>query len=320
MPRSLAPGLRTTALLLARALGGPVTVVAFDGDGRQVVPERVESGAEGVQLSQAERAELAAGRRTALALGSERHGVLAVQDEDELLWVVLRPPDAALTLPRFAQHLAHAVRNSLSSIKLAVQTVGRSERLGPREQKRVQIAEREIARMERVVSTASEMARMPARAHEPLALHALLEAAVAATRPELEAREVVLEQQLEPGSDELVGDPRRVQLALENLLVLGARAMAAGDRLEVTLRRRQGGWELAVRDHGPPVPASERATLFEPLASGTRAAGLDLALVAQVARELGGEVLAEEASPGLRIVLRLPHREEVARGHAAAGR
>jgi signal transduction histidine kinase len=320
MVPSPAPDEKTTAALLARALGGPVRLVAFDGQGLLARPHPGLPG--DLVLSPAQRAELAEGRRTELPAGTARYSALAAQGEDGLLWVALRPlPDAGLTLPRFAQHLAHAARNSLSSIKLAVQAIVRSDKLGPRELKRIQIAEREITRMERMLSTASEMARMPARTREVIDLAVLLEAALLATREEIEARGVLVHKEIAATVKPIVGDPRRLQLALENLLVLGARAMPeGGGELHLALQRVDAGQTLSVRDHGADVPAAERETLFEPLASGSRAAGLDLALVAEVARELGGEALAEDAGPGLRVILRLPDREEGVDGHVAAGR
>ena len=72
-----------------------------------------------------------------------------------------------------------------------------------------------------------------------------------------------------------------------------------GSVVEVGLR----GGELTVRDHGPGIPAAERAHVFDRFYRGaTRAggpgSGLGLAIVRQVAETHGGSIAVEEAPGG----------------------
>jgi hypothetical protein len=85
--------------------------------------------------------------------------------------------------------------------------------------------------------------------------------------------------------------------------------------LEVSLTRDGPGWAaLAVRDHGPGIPAAaDRARLVLPFQRGEQGRrtpgtglGLGLAIVARMADRRGGRLLLEDAMPGLRAVLRLP--------------
>lgn len=299
------PGPRAIAHLVARALGGRVALVAFGEDGKAArsfdAPEGAPYLAADFALTRPARFDLVEGRRTELDVAGQRFLALGAEDADGTLWVALRPADEHVTLPRYAQYLVHAVRNSLSSIKLAAQTLARAETLGPRGRRRAAIAVREIGRLERLMSTASEYARAPTRAGEPLDLPALLQGAVEGTRGELEARNVRLALEIQPDLPRPTGDLLRVQLAFENLLTFGARAMPDGGELAVRLGQDEGRAVLEVRDHGGELTASDCAALFLPFASGSRASGLDLALVAQVARDLGGEVQAENANPGARL-------------------
>ena len=70
---------------------------------------------------------------------------------------------------------------------------------------------------------------------------------------------------------------------------------------------------IAVGDHGPGIPASDRERVLKRFvrleASRTRpGTGLGLSLVAAVARLHGGNIRLEDNVPGLRIVLVLPSR------------
>jgi signal transduction histidine kinase len=90
------------------------------------------------------------------------------------------------------------------------------------------------------------------------------------------------------------GDPRLLRRLLRNLLENARRHGGGPVECEV---RGDGPGEavIEVRDRGPGVPAEERERIFEPFhrlpGSGEAGAGLGLALVRQIARRHGGEVL-----------------------------
>ncbi len=85
------------------------------------------------------------------------------------------------------------------------------------------------------------------------------------------------------------GDPRLLRRMIRNLLENAKRHGAPP--IEVRLSRTGGSAELAVCDHGPGVPESERERVFEPFhrAGAGQGAGLGLALVRQIARRHEGE-------------------------------
>src|SRR5713226_9271675 len=62
-------------------------------------------------------------------------------------------------ISKLASSLTHEIRNPLSSVKLAVQTVARSPSLSDRDQRRLAIANREIRTLERMLWLLSEYGR-----------------------------------------------------------------------------------------------------------------------------------------------------------------
>jgi signal transduction histidine kinase len=95
---------------------------------------------------------------------------------------------------------------------------------------------------------------------------------------------------------ELRGDARLLRRLVRNLLE-NARRHAAGAEVEARVERQAHSVRLVVADRGPGVPESERERIFEPfyrppgLAETGSGFGLGLALVRQIARAHGGEVV-----------------------------
>lgn len=103
-------------------------------------------------------------------------------------------------------------------------------------------------------------------------------------------------------------DRAAVEQILTNLID-NARKHAPGTPVEVaSWTERRGGKErlfLAVRDHGPGVPAALRDRIFEPMVRGGGGApgfGLGLAAVRRLARVNGGDARVEDGAPGARFV------------------
>jgi two-component system, OmpR family, osmolarity sensor histidine kinase EnvZ len=81
--------------------------------------------------------------------------------------------------------------------------------------------------------------------------------------------------------------------------------------IELALRR-DGPWAvLTVRDHGAGIAPAARATMLQPFTRGDASrhkpgTGLGLAIVQRTAVRHGGQLLLDDAAPGLRAELRLP--------------
>jgi signal transduction histidine kinase len=106
----------------------------------------------------------------------------------------------------------------------------------------------------------------------------------------------------------------------------------ARTRVEVAVTTAPQAVELSVTDDGPGVPAADQERVFERFTRLDDArsrdeggSGLGLAIVRELVRACGGDVRLEDASPGLRAVVRLPRAapgpaQEVTSTAAAPGR
>jgi signal transduction histidine kinase len=109
---------------------------------------------------------------------------------------------------------------------------------------------------------------------------------------------------------ELDAEPQSVARVIGNLLRNAGEARAS--RVRVTAEADAAAVAILVQDDGPGLPAAVRETLFRPFTGGGRpgGAGLGLAIVRDLVRAHGGDVVLEETGPeGTRFRLTLPRAQ-----------
>lgn len=216
-------------------------------------------------------------------------------------------------LGEFAANLSHEVRNPLTSIKLNLQKLERADRardLANRAGRPLEIALREVARLDTVVRGVLDLARL--RPAQPIAcsLHTLAEETLEAVGGQGEG--VQVERAFISDDDSIEVDPSQVKGALLNLVLNALDAMPGGGTLRVGTVHNDGRIRLSVEDSGPGIPALVRAEIFRPFystkSSGT---GLGLPLARRAVEENGGTlVLApERALSGTEFVIEFPLRQ-----------
>jgi signal transduction histidine kinase len=233
-----------------------------------------------------------------LVLGMEAGEPTAVlQDLDGLLEGA--PP---VQISRLSSSLSHEIRNPLSSVKMAVQTLQRNTGLSDRDKRRLTIANREIRTMERMLWLLSEYGRDSVPNMEQQPLRTVVQEAQAMVAPELAERRIELKVDEAPELPRVRVDATRLRPVLAQLLLNIAMGLAEGSDLEIQLRPGPAGRALMVlKDSAAALPPEERGTLFEPFGSRlARGAGLSLAALRRVMLNQGGDISAEGSSdPGM---------------------
>lgn len=211
-----------------------------------------------------------------------------------------------IQLAALASPLSHELRNPLSSVKMAVQTLARNAGLSERDQRRLAIANREIRTVERQLWLLSEYGRTSEAQLEAHTPRALLHEALSLVAPELEERGVqVRVEEVAPGA-RLLADTGRMRVVLGQLVLGVAMGQTAGQTLVVSAAPAGAGFlALHLCDPSGRLSAEEAEHLFEPYASPlARGAGLSLAVLSAVMRAQGGRVEIESSGDdGLRFHL-----------------
>ncbi|MGG7567674.1 stimulus-sensing domain-containing protein [Rhodovulum sp. DZ06] len=223
----------------------------------------------------------------------------------------------------FAADVAHEIKNPLTSLRSAVETM-RLARTDDARERLTQVIEHDVARLDRLVTDISNASRLDAElvreAREPFDLRALLDQLVEYNADRARERGARLTAQLPAGPIEIVGLEGQIAQVFVNLIENAISFSPEGGRILVRLERPEGGVVAAmVEDDGPGIPDDNLGSIFERFYSerpdeesfGDHS-GLGLSISRQIVDAHGGHIRAENRGPagdprrGARFVVELP--------------
>jgi len=230
----------------------------------------------------------------------------ALREMTESLWTRL---DA---IERFAADVAHEIKNPLTSLRSAVETVARVK--DPEQQKRLMsIILDDVTRLDRLISDISNASRLDAemsRAEfEPVPLKKLLNALadMQNATDDPDAPRVVVEI---PAKEDLLINGLEGQLAQVFRNLIGNAVSFSPPKGRITVRGVRDGRvvRVEVEDEGPGIPAGKEQAIFDRFYSerpqdekfGTHS-GLGLSISKQIVEAHNGRISArnlQEISPG----------------------
>jgi PAS domain S-box-containing protein len=159
----------------------------------------------------------------------------------------------------------------------------------------------------------------------PVDFVTIIRAALEVMLPSLTAKGITLAFSPPAEDFTLSADPERLQQVVWNLLSNAVKFSSPGGQITVSLARRDGSFELSVRDTGQGIDPSFLPFVFDRFkqadSSVTRRVGglgLGLAIVRHLVELHGGEVLAESAGlgQGATFTIRLPARTSTSTAEA----
>jgi two-component system sensor histidine kinase ChvG len=254
--------------------------------------------------------------------------LLARRDEVGALATALADSASALwarmdAIERFAADVAHEIKNPLSSIRSAIETLRRIE--DPARQKQLlTIIGQDVTRLDRLISDVSDASRLDAELSRVTAERVDV---VPILRTLLELDEATRESDQAPKL-EVVAPPNGFMVwAVEDRLVqvlrnlIGNAQSFSPPRGRIVVRVRDAGAlaELSVEDDGPGIPEANLEHIFDRFYSERpkgesfgHHSGLGLSISRQIVEALHGQISAENRRDangrvtGARFVVRLP--------------
>lgn len=215
-----------------------------------------------------------------------------------------------------AGDLAHEFKNPLASIRTAAEMAADADEPVERE-RYVTMVQREVARLERLVSDAREVTRLDAGLeNEPrreVDLEELLTGIVDGFRLRLDGRPAVV-LAVASSSPRVLADADRLTQVFENLLDNAVSFSPPEGTVTVGLGTADGNAVITVGDDGPGIPPEHLLRVFDrffsyrPQAGRNRMhSGLGLAIVRTIVEGYGGSVTAaNRATGGAELTVRLP--------------
>jgi two-component system sensor histidine kinase CpxA len=269
---------------------------------------------EGARAIAAERLDMRVGDvRVSAGLEGRRDELAVLARDFDAMADQLRANRGAIT--QLLRDISHELRSPLARMRVAL---GLARRPGGDLQRQLDRLEREIERLDGLISQVLKLARLHGTdapfEREKFDLDEVIEHVV---------RDANFEGAVK-GCHVLLSGAARATLhanrellasAIENVLRNAVRYSPDGAPVEVSVARAEAaGLSIVIRDHGPGVPAGELERIFEPFHRvaesrdrDTGGEGIGLAITSQVMKAHGGSAkAANRADGGLEVSLSLP--------------
>ena len=226
---------------------------------------------------------------------------LALRDMTQALW------DRMDSIEHFAADVAHEIKNPLTSLRSAVETVARVK--NPQDRDRLmEIILHDVQRLDRLISDISSASRLDAELSRDemgkVDLRRLLEYIADTQQAPLaragENNEKSVRLDLPAHADiSVYGNESRLVQVFQNLIV-NALSFSPGKPVAVRAAVEKKCVVIAVEDEGPGIPESKLETIFERFYSERprhedygQHSGLGLSIAKQIVNAHGGEIFAE---------------------------
>lgn len=222
----------------------------------------------------------------------------------------------------FAADVAHEIKNPLSSLHSAVETISRVT--DPAQQRKLMgIIQDDVHRLDRLISDISDASRLDAelsRAElETVNLSGLLGVVVDIQQSTRGEGPVIALDLPTDREFRVKGIEGRLVQVFRNLIANAVSFSPPGGRIAIKAEARPGAVEIAIADQGPGIPAGKERDIFERFYSerpagekfGTHS-GLGLSISKQIVEAHGGRIWAENRTDeagqtaGARFVVWLP--------------
>lgn len=213
----------------------------------------------------------------------------------------------------FTRAAAHELKTPLAVLRTHAEAL--REDIDPaRRQEYLGIVVEESDRMAALVGSLMDLSRLEnggTLQREPLDLTALVENCATRLTLPAEQKGLRLVTRLDPAA--VLGDPLRLEEAVDNLLDNALRHCTPHGTVTITLTPKGRSIQLTVDNDGDPIPPEQLDRLFEPFYRGDQGrsrsdggTGLGLAIVRAVTEAHGGRCWAGNRTGGVTFTVQLP--------------
>jgi signal transduction histidine kinase len=249
-------------------------------------------------------------------LNLQRQQIVAQRDELEAYAHTLQASDRNKN--HFLAILGHELRNPVMALTAGLNILRRQDDPQKSTLIRAQM-ERQVQHLSRLIEDLLDISRIDqgkiSLKTETVALQTIIEFAVEASRPQIEAKQHALTLDVPTEATWLDADPTRLSQVISNLLDNAAKYTPAGGQIRLAAHTVGGFVEIDISDNGIGIAIDTQPKIFElfaqvsgPGGKAQEGLGIGLALVKQLVELHGGTISVTSAglNLGSRFQVRLP--------------
>jgi signal transduction histidine kinase len=198
--------------------------------------------------------------------------------------------------------VSHELMTPLTAMRGYLETLSMVElQLDPAMRERyMRIVTEETNRLENIISDLLDLARLEGGGttmrRERVVMEGLFKRVAERHEQELTRRNIVLDARVHPGAEQTIGDPDRLEQALQNLVANALRYTPDEGTIALVAERQEPRYVITIRDSGPGIPDDQFGLIFDRFykADAPRrsegGSGLGLAIVKAIIERHGGTI------------------------------
>jgi signal transduction histidine kinase len=209
---------------------------------------------------------------------------------------------------------SHELRTPLGALRATLENL--VDGIEPVERETLESMLRQVERLGSLVEQLLDLSKLESGAiplvRAPVRVRDLLDEVADEWRLQAAERRLALAVSVQPDDLILDADVQRLHQVLGNLVANAVRHAPSGGSVAVRAAAHGATARLEVEDDGPGIAPADRSRVFErfyrsdPARTGS-GSGLGLAIARWIVELHGGVIRAEDAGPGCRMVVELPH-------------
>lgn len=215
-------------------------------------------------------------------------------------------------IAQVATSLSHELRNPLSSIKLNLQILSKSQDIVGNDKRRVEIAVSELIRLENILSELLEFSKPLEIRPQNCNINDVITSCLNIMEAKFEEKGILPVLEADPRLPKINIDPEKMTQVFVNIFNNAIEAVSDGGMIVITTTEREEESsryiDITIEDNGPGVPQHLLEEIFKPFfTTKAKGTGLGLSIVKRIVEAHGGRIHAQLRYPkGATFVITLP--------------
>ncbi|MDI6758850.1 MAG: ATP-binding protein [Candidatus Omnitrophota bacterium] len=216
---------------------------------------------------------------------------------------------------RIAASIAHEIRNPLTNVSMSVQQLKKGNKIKPEGFKHTEIVERNIERINYLITELLNCAR-PARLNlQPYDIHKVLKDVLESAKTKINLQGIKVTKDFISKLPVLKIDKEQIERAFLNLITNAIEAMPLGGNLTIATEFNGNFFLVKIQDTGKGIPEKDIIKIFDPFFSTKhQGVGLGLSICYGIIVSHGGTIEVESKSKkGSSFTISLPIEQRLTR-------